>query len=381
MDFSMNKLKDYIERPNSVITGSAVEIIHTLRDFPIFFGCVDTPKESDLVADMTWGIDPTSGAIQLTRLVPLEILYQEQHVDGTGPTWEKYYDDFADYVIQNNPKRVLEIGGGSGQLAHRSTQLDSNIKWTVVEPNPIINETSQINVISSFFESTLEIDGDIDTVVFSQVMEHAYDPRDFVNHIAKFLPVGGKVIFAYPQLTSWIDRKFTNAINFEHTILIDDFIEYLFIEQGFKIEKKDIYNDHSIFFVAVKQDKKKSNISLPNKYNEYKSLYLNFVKFHEALVKELNSKIESSTEPVYLFGAHIFATYLFSFGLNTNLSGILDNSKLKQNRRLYGTNFIVSSPKILKGLGRVNVILKAGVYNDEIKKDILENINPDVIFW
>lgn len=59
----MKKIKDYIERPNSVITGGAVEIIHTLRDLALFFGCVDTPKDSDLVADMTWGINPVSGAI------------------------------------------------------------------------------------------------------------------------------------------------------------------------------------------------------------------------------------------------------------------------------------------------------------------------------
>jgi len=377
----MKKLTDYVDRSNSVITGNAMEVIHTLKDFPVFFGCVDSPIENDLVADMTWGIDPKSGAIQLTRLVPLEILYQEQHVDGTGPTWEKYYDDFADYVVKNGAKKVLEIGGGSGQLAYRSTQIDDNIRWTVVEPNPRINETEQIRVIPGFFESTLEINDEIDTVVFSQVMEHAYDPKGFVSHIATFLPIGGRVIFAYPQIKSWIDRKFTNALNFEHTILIDDFVEYIFSEQGLKIENKDIYRDHSIFYVAVKDGNKVATNSFPNKYEEYKALYSSFVSYHESLVRELNEKIENSKEPVYLFGAHIFATYLFGCGLTKKISGILDNSMLKQGRRLYGTNFIVSSPKILKGLGRVNLILKAGVYNEEIKKDITENINSQVVFW
>jgi hypothetical protein len=27
------------------------------------------------------------------------------------------------------------------------------------------------------------------------------------------------------------------------------------------------------------------------------------------------------------------------------------------------------------------VILRAGSYNEEIKQDILENINPNIIFW
>ncbi|EAH4655787.1 SAM-dependent methyltransferase, partial [Campylobacter jejuni] len=50
----------------------------------------------------------------------------------------------------------------------------------------------------------------------------------------------------------------------------------------------------------------------------------------------------------------------------------------KQEKRLYGTKFIVKSPKILKDQDNSLVILNAGVYNDEIEKDILENINNKV---
>ncbi|EMQ5872911.1 SAM-dependent methyltransferase, partial [Campylobacter jejuni] len=50
----------------------------------------------------------------------------------------------------------------------------------------------------------------------------------------------------------------------------------------------------------------------------------------------------------------------------------------KQEKRLYGTKFIVKSPKILKDQDDSLVILNAGVYNDEIEKDILENINKNI---
>ena len=376
----MKTLKKYIERKKSVITGNNLEIIHKFHNFPVFFGCTDLSKENDLVADMIWGIDPKCGAIQLTKLVPLEILYQEQHVDGTGPTWNKYYEDFSKFIEYQKPKNVLEIGGGSGQLAKNVTKNNPKITWTVIEPNPIIKETNQIKVISGFFGSSLKVENKIDTIVLSQVLEHIYNPREFILDMANFLSMNGKVIIAYPQLTSWLSKKYTNALNFEHTILIDDFIEYLFIEQGFVINEKNKYKDHSNFIVAEKKQKK-INISIPNKYYEYKSLYLNFISYNEKLVEKLNLKIKNTRKPVFLFGAHIFATYLFSFGLDKSLAGILDNSKLKQNRRFYGTDFIVSSPLILKELGEVNVILKAGLYNDEIKKDILENINPNVNFW
>jgi SAM-dependent methyltransferase len=376
----MKKLQTYIERTKSVITGNDLEIIHKFENFPVFFGCTDLSKENDLVADMIWGIDSKCGAIQLTKLVPLEILYQEQHVDGTGATWNKYYEDFAKFIHYQNPNNVLEIGGGSGQLAQNVTKINPRIKWTVIEPNPIIKETNQIKVIAGFFDSSLKVEEKIDTIVLSQVLEHIYNPRKFILDIFNFLPINGKVIIAYPQITSWLSKKYTNALNFEHTILIDDFIEYLFIENGFAVSDKNMYKDHSTFFVIEKKEKKLST-SIPSKYKEYKSLFLNFISYHEKLVKELNLKIKNTSKPVYLFGAHIFATYLFSFGLDMRLAGILDNSKLKQNRRFYGTDFVVSSPSSLKGLGEVNIILKAGLYDDEIKKDILENINPSVKFW
>ena len=47
---------------------------------------------------MEWSIDPETGVVQLTKLIPLEILYQTQHVDGIGKTWQNYYDYFSNYI-------------------------------------------------------------------------------------------------------------------------------------------------------------------------------------------------------------------------------------------------------------------------------------------
>lgn len=381
MDIKFKRLDKYIERNKSVINRSNLEHLYTFKDFPLFFGCVDSPEEDDLVADMDWAIDKNTGAIQLSKLIPLEILYQEQHVDGTGPTWKKYYEDFADFIYMQRPKNVLEIGGGSGNLANEVTSKDKKIKWTVIEPNPRIQKTNQIDVIDGFFNKKLLINNKIDTIVISQVLEHIYEPDEFIEELGLFLDLGCRVILAYPQLKVWLEKKYTNAINFEHTFLIDDFIEYLFNGKGFINIQETKYNQHSIFYIFENTKRKLTPIEPPSRYSEYKNIFNQFISYHEKLIKDINLKIEKSQNPTYLFGAHIFATYLFAFGLNKKIEGILDNSKLKQNRRLYGTPFLVSSPEVLKGKGKVNIILKAGLYNEEIKKDILQNINNEVSFW
>ena len=97
----------------------------------------------------------------------------------------------------------------------------------------------------------------------------------------------------------------------------------------------------------------------------------------------LNQKLSSidKNTNIFLFGAHIFSQYLLEFGLDSKkIINILDNDKNKHNRRLYGTKVIVKSPQILKDIKKPIVILKAGTYNQEIKNDILQNINSSTIF-
>ena len=110
-------------------------------------------------------------------------------------------------------------------------------------------------------------------------------------------------------------------------------------------------------------------------------MFEEFIQYHTELVDMINKQIESSSSPIFLFGGHIFSQFLIGFGLNVeNIINILDNSDIKHNKRLYGTNLIVKSPKILKEYQKPIVILKAGVYNDEIKTDILSHVNCETVF-
>lgn len=374
---------DYIERKKSVITGKEnLEPLYTFKDFPVFFGCVDHEQKNDLKADMSWAICPESGVIQLDKLIPLEVLYQEQHVDGTGPTWEQYYHDFADYIKKQPSKNILEIGGGAGKLADIYTGVTENTTWTLVEPNPLHLGNDRVKIARSFFDENFKYEGVVDTVVFSQVMEHAYDPNQFVESIAKFLKPGQRLICAYPNLKLWLENKYTNAINFEHTMFLTDyFVDYLFRKHGFRIVDKFFYKDHSVFYTAEKLSNPEAGISFENKYAEYKKIFNDYLEHYKGLVLDLNTKIDDFEGEIYVFGAHIFAQYLFEFGLKKGkIVALLDNSPLKQGRRLYGTPFIVQGPEILRNKGRVGVVLKVGIYRDEILKQLKE-INPEVVIF
>lgn len=381
----MKRLSTYIDRSESVITRQAnLEHLFTFSDFPVFMGCTEKPQAQDLLADMVWEIDPQTGLIQLSKLIPTDILYMDQHMDATGATWASYNNALSDFIIKHKKGNILEIGGGSGKLASLILRKDRQVEYTVVEPNPVFEAADRLKLIRSFFSKQIELQPDINTIVISHVFEHVYDPEDFLKDIRASLPVGGRLLLGYPNLEYLFANKFTNAINFEHTMLMTDYyVEYFLEKIGFKLLNKTDYENHSHFYAFEKlPDNQIKEIPLPeSRYVRYKKMFNDYLTYHKLMVADLNKQIDLSNSEVFLFGAHIFSQYLLAFGLQASkIKSVLDNSPAKQGKRLYGTNLFVENPKMLANSKNPLVVLKAGLYNKEIMDDILSNINPDTKF-
>lgn len=176
--------------------------------------------------------------------------------------------------------------------------------------------------------------GKADILVHAHLMEHIYDLHEIIRTNRDALPVGGKMIFAIPNLKEFVKKKYTQGLCFEHND-----------------ENKRIFNE--------------------------------FIEYQKNIVKELNEKIDKEEKrPIYLFGAHVFSQYLIKFGLHTDkIRFVLDNAEIKQNKRLYGTNLETRSPRILAEEKNPIVILKVSQYRDEIANDIIQNINEHTEFW
>jgi len=373
-----------IERNQCAITGRVdLEPLYNFPNFPVFMGCSSQPAELDLKHDMSWWISKSSGLVQLKTLLPLDVLYQEQHAGAIGMLWERHHKSFAAFIRKTKPTAILEIGGAHGIL-EREYQQFCQIPWTILEPNPSPVDGCKAQFIKGFFDEKFVYDGYFDTVVHSHVFEHIYKPEEFMLQLSEFMDAGKQLIFSLPNMQAMLERNYTNCINFEHTIfLTEPYVDYLLAKHGIKILAKEYFmEDHSIFYAAIREAGVKPMPLSQDLYEANKALFLSYVDFHKALIADLNQRMEQASQPIYLFGAHVFAQYLLEMGLNTEkIVCLLDNDPKKQGRRLYGTRLNVASPKVLVRAKDPLVILKAGVYNDEIKKDILENINKATIFF
>ncbi len=375
-------------RNKSILShNSVLEHLHTFKQVPISIGCTLEDEKKDILIDQEWDICQDTGIIQLRDPLSLELVYKYPHNDAFGTSWDNHFRKFSSFISKYNPKNVLEIGGGSGKLSSLYVKRNPTCHWTMLEPNPQgydLNPTKNqnIEIIQEWFTNDYKIKQNTDAIVHTHVLEHTYDPIDFLKTIYNKSNQNTKHIFSFPNLLESLKKYWTNCLSFEHTVFLTEEITDIVLQQsGFKILEKQYYEDHSIFYACEKSIPQQ--VEFPSSiYSTNKLIFLNYLKYHQNDIKNLNKKIEEFDGEVFLFGGHIFSQFLISNGLNTNKTKyILDNSSLKQNNRLYGTSFIVKSPQILKNHKKAAVILRAGTYSKEIKQDIINNINNKVIFF
>ena len=373
-----------MKRDRCEITGSTnLERLYTFNNFPVYMGCTLQDEVTDKKFDMTWDISKESGIIQLSELLPLEVLYPESHGSGcVGGLWDEHHKNFASFIRKYNPDSVLEIGGAHGILSkvyHNYQEVD----WTIIEPNPTPLSGVKAKFIKTFFDDRFKFDGDYDAIVHSHVFEHIYHPNQFVEHLSNFMERQKNLLFSVPNLKKMLENRFTNALNFEHTLyLSEEYIDIILRKFNFEILEKEYFKeDHSIFYACKKSETSPQDANYDGFYTANKKLFLDYIDYHKHITRKINSKIMNYAGGVFLFGAHIFTQYLLAFGVNAkHIINILDNDESKQKKRLYGTSLFVESPKILSQYEKPMVILKAGFYNEEIKADIINNINAKTIF-
>ena len=118
------------------------------------------------------------------------------------------------------------------------------------------------------------------------------------------------------------------------------------------ILKKEVMKVLTIGTMCITKKIDNSNIIIkkfPNLYHENKQIANNFYNYHIDLISKLNNQINEFEDDIYLFGGTGFSIYLIMFGLNTDkIIHILDNDPKKENKQVYGTQFTVKNPMIIK---------------------------------
>jgi len=340
-------------------------------------------QEHDLLMDLQYCICKKCGMIQVESIPSEEELYNGEHSRGIGRTWQNHYREFSHFISKFEPEHIFEIGGGAGHIEVSFNEgKEAPLEWVILDPNPNPVKECRAVYINGFFDKDYVLDKKFDTIVFSHLLEHIYEPDAFLKHINRDMPIGTKLIFSVPNMQRMLENKQTNTLNFEHSFfLAETYIDFLLAKNGFAVVKKEEYLEHSLFYAAVSTGKNIEARSGTGHYERNKKLFSGFIDDYKEFAVSVDSFMRDNPDiPIYLFGAHLFSQFLIRFGIDENrIKAILDNDIAKQGKRLQGTSLFCLSPGVLAAEGKAALILRAGTYQDEIKEDILKNINPHII--
>lgn len=360
---------------------SLVEFLR-LEDFPIYMGTVEGDESSDQLADQVWAACSDCNGVQLQSLVPLDLLYSQNHSDPIGEIWTSHHREFGKFVLRHSDYgKLIEIGGASGKLASEILTADPNFftEYKIVEPDPG-EGVSGVTLVRGVIEEHLdELDGAA-TIVHSHVLEHLYDPLATLRKIVGRMGVGSRMILSFPNLERILEQGAANGLNFEHTYFLSpkDLLGVV-SDSGLRVLEMEAFRDHSVFVSAEKQDgSPEHEVRL---FDKSGAVLLTEVWAKTRLVAgKFNAELNARSLPSgYLFGAHVFSQALLRSGIpNQSVRGILDNSQLKIGKRLYGTPHKVMSPLSISQEDAPVVAVIASHYQEEIKAQ-LRAINPSVV--
>jgi len=367
-----------MERILCGICNNKIKNIFCLENMPIKLSCCENNYEFKY-NNLSFSQCLECKTIQLDKLILLEELYSNSHnYSSIGKVWENYFNLFCnsikDIIINKN---ILEIGDPSGKIANKSLEYK---KWYIIEPNKnkdiLFNDN--IEFIEGFFDNNFYTSIKIDIIIHSHLFEHIYEPNLFLKKCYEILEENGEMFFGVPNM-EYIGLKEISpflGIFFEHTIFLNkENIIWLLEYNGFNIINVIDYENHSILFHVKKSNKKKENdISIYN----YNDLFFSTLDNYYNFINRCNNIIENTNLNIYVFGASYNTQFLFTLGLKQEkISGILDNSKEKESKYLYGYNLIIYNPKIIID-NECIIILKNGYYCNEIKEQLLQ-INKDIV--
>lgn len=343
---------------------------------PAYIGTVGSPLSGDLKSLMSWGQRRSDGLFGVLDWPPLELVYTKNHNQLIGRTWEQHLSAFATFTRSWMKGDVLEIGSGHGLLpAAVMDKHSSPPQWHTIEPNPL-QENSFGLQINGWFPSDLPANIDFETIVHSHVVEHQPNPLDFVRKHAESLDLEGRVIVSWPNMIEMANHLDLNFLMFEHlTFLPQAELTQIFEHFGFAVLASETFSSHSIFMALEKVDEPSNDEYVSSiQPSEFGTICRSYQRHLEDFSSRAGEFFNASSNPNFVFGAHVFTQYLLANGLSEDIvAGLLDNNSEKQGQRLYGTNLQVFNPRGLESWGPVDVLVPMGSYEQEVLEDLMEH--------
>ena len=166
-----------------------------------------------------------------------------------------YGGDFLDFIGQSAPKasRVLEIGCGGGYILQRLRERAFSVRG--IDPSPIAvakGREHAIEIVEAFYPCSQDLANSCDVIIHYDVLEHVYDPLEFLTaHHAQLSP-NGMIAFAVPDCTESVEHGDLSMVIHEHVNYFDMASLRSLVEMaGYKVDRIERAQHGGVLFCAA----------------------------------------------------------------------------------------------------------------------------------
>ncbi len=302
----------------------------------------------------------------------------------------KYHDDFLDFILQNiidiSSKNILEIGCGGCTILSALKNKGANVAG--IDPSPFAKESAlkfKIKIIESFFKKEL-ITQNYDLTFFSDVLEHIFNPIEFLKDIATCLEAQSKIIIAVPDASIEQEKGDISMCMHQHiTYFTDESLRLILYKSGLKPLKvtKSGYGG-SLYALAEVPHKseiipiRKKALTSPEKDTKY-------FKKADLVINKFNNIFNQALSKNILFHCYCplrALPYLSAIGQLSN-----SNIRFIDDTPYWNNGFFDGSDVIINSLSDSNIskndfiFIFSNTFDSKIKEKLVNNgFRTDNIF-
>ncbi len=362
---------------------------------PFYHQILNMPYNNNFpdFVDFTLDINNQTGLLVQKYDIEIEDMLKNAYVQGSqiiGYMDEydlgvKYTQDFLNFILKHessvNICTILEIGCGTGYLLHKLKQKGATVIG--IEPggeNIPRNRANDIQIINDYYPSQ-NIKDEFDIIIFSNVLEHIKDPKEFLTHVSKQLKANGRIYCSVPNCEIPIKYGDISMLIHEHyNYFVDKTLENTFLNSikcKVNIEKSSF---GSQLYALINKSEDNSNsyncleslelvaLEYINKISRTELLFTNFLLYIKENQKKLGIYVPARAMNMLskIFNEIIVEDIVF-----------IDDDENITGKYFPGFNNKIYNKNHLKDFSLDYILIMSYTFGEEIKESIKSKIHND----
>ena len=365
-------------------------MLNTLLDIgshPISSSYLDHKEEKEILFNIQLGICNNCGLAQLINPVDYsELLPKYDWISFNEP--EGHLDDLVNQIIKlpniNNKSKIFGISYKEDSTLKRFNKhnFSNTLSLNQIDDFEILNPNAGIESIQAVFNKKIANKiiskyGKADVLIVRHILEHANNPKTFVEALKLILNDNGYIIFEIPDCKAVFENNDYTRIWEDHIMYFtEETFHSSLIRFGFEIEKTIKYKypiENSLIGIVKKQskvDKVSDNFIVDKEINRMKDFSSNF-QSHKDKIYHLLLDFKSNNGNIAIFGAgHLAVMFIQLMSIKNIISFVVDDHPKKLGMFMPGSKIpILSSDSLVKN----NIKLCLSSLSPESEKKVIEN--------